>query len=196
MPTYSSKLTRDNATFVLVDYLEGFVPGIQTIEARLFRRNAEAFARISEIFMMPTLLLGDEGGFRGSFFPEVMAHAHHAIPVERHTVSAWQEPRFRQEIERIGRRKIVMGGISLDICTLQLALDMIGAGYEVYVVVDASGSDTELNERAAMERLVQAGAVLTNWGSIASEIMGDWKTPEGPAVGQLYQEFSAWGRRV
>lgn len=196
MTDYSSKLSRTNATFVLVDYLEGFVPGIQTIEARLFRRNAEAFTRVSEIFRLPTILLGDEGSFRGNFFPEVMAHARHAIAVERHTVSAWQEPRFRQEIERIGRRKIVMGGISLDICTLQLALDMIGADYEIYVVVDASGSDTELNERAAMERLVQAGAVLTNWGSVASEIMGDWATPEGPDVGKLYQEFSAWGRRV
>lgn len=61
------------------------------------------------------------------------------------------------------------------------------------MVVDASGSDEKLVEQAAMMRLTQAGAVMTSWVSLASELMGDWQTPEGPAVGKLYQEHSAWG---
>jgi nicotinamidase-related amidase len=194
-PDYTDKLTRSNATFVMVDFLEGFLPGIQTIEPRTFKANAQAFARVSEIFNMPTIMLGDEGSFRGNFMPEVVAHTAHAVRIERHAVSAWQEPNFRAEIERIGRNKIVMGGISVDICTLQLALDMRKAGYTVYVVVDASGSDTLQNENAAISRMTQAGVIITNWGSVASEIMVDWATPEGPFVGQLYQEFSSWGRR-
>jgi nicotinamidase-related amidase len=192
---YTSKITRENATFVLVDFLEGFLPGIQTIEPRTFRTNAAAFARISEVFRMPTLMLGDEGSFRGAFMPEVVAHTGHAVRIERHTVSAWGEPRFREEIERIGRRKVVLGGISLDICTLHLTLDLLAAGYEAYVVADVSGSDTLLNEQVAMQRMTQAGAVMTNWGSVASELMVDWQTAEGPEVGKLYQDFSAWGRR-
>jgi hypothetical protein len=192
---YTQKLTRENATFVMVDFLEGFLAGIQTIEPRTFRTNAAAFARISELFAMPTLMLGDEGGFRGAFMPEVVAHTGHALRIERHTVSAWGEPRFRDEIERIGRKKIVLGGISIDICTLQLALDLRAAGYEVFVVVDVSGSDTTLNEQAAMQRMIQAGVVMTNWGSVASELMVDWASAEGPEVGKLYQEHSAWGRR-
>jgi len=192
---YTSKLTRENAIFVLVDFLEGFLAGIQTIEPRTFRTNAAAFARISEVFAMPTLMLGDEGSFRGNFMPEVVAHTSHAVFVERHTVSAWGEPRFREEVERIGRKKIVLGGISIDICTLQLTLDLLAAGYEAYVVVDVSGSDTLLNEQAAIHRMVQAGAIMTNWGSIASELMVDWQTPEGPEIGKLYQDHTAWGRR-
>jgi hypothetical protein len=192
---YTEKLTRDNATFVFVDFLTGFVPAIQTIEARTFRANVAAFGRVSAIFDIPSIRLGDEGGFRGVFMPEIMEHAPNAVHIERHAVSAWDEPRFRAEIERIGRKKIVLGGPSIDICTLQLALDLKRAGYEPYVVVDVSGSDTLANENAAIERLVQAGIVVTNWGSIASEIMGDWDTPEGALVGQLYQDYSAWGRR-
>ena len=193
--SYTEKLTRENAAFVLVDFLEGFLAGIQTIEPRTFRTNAAAFARLSEVFAMPTLMLGDEGGFRGGFMPEVAAHTAHSVRIERHTVSAWGEPRFREEIERIGRKKIVLGGISIDICTLQLTLDLLAAGYEAYVVVDVSGSDTVLNEQAAITRMVQAGAVMTNWGSIASELMVDWATPEGPEIGRLYQDHTAWGRR-
>ncbi|HEY9627166.1 MAG TPA: isochorismatase family protein [Coleofasciculaceae cyanobacterium] len=192
---YSEKLTRDNCVVVLVDFLDGFFPGIKTIDHDLLRKNAEALTRLSKIFKLPTLMLGEEGGFRGKFFAEVIANADHAVRVERHTPSAWDEPAFRDALAKMGRRKVVLGGISLDICTLQLTVDLIGGGYEPYVVVDVSGSDTGLNESAAMLRMTQAGAVMVSWASIASEIMKDWHTPEGSDVGKLYQEFSYWGNR-
>jgi hypothetical protein len=193
---YTEKLTRTNACAILVDFLDGFLPGIKTIPHGLLRKNAEAFARLTAIFDLPTIRLGEEGGFRGSFFPEVLAAAPHAIPVERNVPSAWDEPRFRETLAGFGRKKVLLGGFSLDICTLQLALDLRANGYEPYVVVDVSGSDTPLNEFAALLRMTQGGVVTVNWASVASEIMKDWGTPEGPLVGALYQNNSQWGNRV
>jgi Isochorismatase family len=193
---YVEKLSRENASVILVDFLDGFFPGIKTIDHDLLRRNAEAFARLSAIFKMPTIMLGEEGSFRGNFFSGVVANAGHAVRVERHTPSAWDEPEFQRVLADFGRKKVILGGISLDICTLQLTLDLVAGGYEPYVVVDVSGSDTALNEQAAMLRMTQAGAVMVSWASIASEIMKDWQTPEGPEIGELYQEFSYWGNRI
>ena len=65
---YSDKLTRQNCTVVLVDFLDGFFPGIKTINHGLLRKNAEAFARLSHIFELPTIMLGEEGDFRGNFY--------------------------------------------------------------------------------------------------------------------------------
>lgn len=76
---------------------------------------------------------------------------------------------------------------------LQTSLDVLKAGYEVYIVVDVSGSDTALSETAAMMRLTQAGAVMTNWVSLASELLDDWANAEGPQIGELYQKYSSWG---
>jgi len=92
-----------------------------------------------------------------------------------------------------GRRTVVLGGISLDNCTSLTSLDLLAAGYEVYVVVDASGADSELVERVAVHRLLQAGAVLTTWLQFACEVMGDWQTPEGPEIGKLVQAHSHYG---
>jgi hypothetical protein len=190
---YTERLKKEEVTLVMVDFLEGFVPGIRTIDRNLFYANSEALAKVGSIFKLPAIMLGDEGGFRGNFFPKVKENLPNATYIERHTVSAWDEPKFRAELERVGNKKIILGGISLDICTSQLTLDLLNNGYQVYVVVDASGSDTNLNEMAAMLRLTQAGAVMINWGTLASELMKDWATPEGPLVGDLYQKYSYWG---
>ena len=85
-----------------------------------------------------------------------------------------------------------MVGISTDNCLIQTALDILKAGYEVYIIVDASGTESKLAEDAAISRLTQAGAVITNWGCIAFELMKDWHL-EGEKIGALYQEHSRWG---
>ena len=193
---FAEKLTRNNCCAVLVDFLDGFLPGLKTIEHYKFRKNAEAFAEITSIFQLPTIFLGEEGSFRGNFFPEVVTHSKHATRVERHAPSAWDEPEFRKTIAAMNRKKVLLGGISLDICTQLLTLDLLANGYEPYVVVDASGSDSTLNETAAMMRMTQAGAVMVSWACVASEIMKDWQTPEGAKVGALYQNNSVWGNRV
>jgi Isochorismatase family len=193
---YTEKLSKDNTCAVIVDFLDGFLPGLKTIEHYKFRKNAEAFASLTTIFKLPTAFLGEEGGFRGKFFPEVVAQTQHAIRVERHTPSAWDEPEFRRVLASFNRKKVLLGGISLEICTQLLTLDLLANGYEPYVVVDASGSDSTLNETAAMMRMTQAGAVMVSWACVASELMKDWKTPEGALVGALYQNNSVWGNHV
>jgi nicotinamidase-related amidase len=193
---FTEKLSRDNTCAVIVDFLDGFLPGLKTIDHYKFRKNAEAFAELTAIFKLPTIFLGEEGSFRGNFFPEVVAHSSHAVRVERHTPSAWDEPEFRKALAVMKRKKVLLGGISLDICTQLLTLDLLANGYEPYVVVDASGSDSTLNETAAMMRMTQAGAVMVSWACVASEIMKDWQTPEGAKVGALYQNNSVWGNRV
>jgi len=35
--------------------------------------------------------------------------------------------------------------------------------------------------------------VLTTWLQFACEVMGDWQTPEGPAIGKLVQAHSNYG---
>lgn len=192
---YLQKLAPENSVLVMVDYLTGFIPGIKTIDAETYDKNVTALARIGEIYKdrMPTLILGDEGGFRGEFFPQIRQYLAHGIFVERNQPSAWHSEQFRDLLAEYKRSKIILAGISLDNCVLQTSLDVLKAGYEVYIVVDVSGSDTALSETAAMMRLTQAGAVMTNWVSLASELLDDWANAEGPQIGELYQKYSSWG---
>lgn len=192
---YTEKLTPTNCALVMVDYLTGFDPGLNTISRAEFGHNARALAKMSNIFKLPTIVLGEEGSFRGKFYPlvyEFLRGPNH-VSVERHTPSAWDEPAFQRELKKTGKKKVIVGGISLDICTQLLTLDLLRAGYDVYVVTDCSGTDQPIAEMSAMLRMTQAGAVMVTWGTLASEIMKDWQSPYGNDVGKLYMEESSWG---
>lgn len=192
-PRHLEKLTPQNSTLIMVDYLTGFWPGLRTVDSLTYENNVTALAKIGQIFKLPTIVLGDEGGFRGRFYPQLATYLPTARRIERHSPSAWKEAAFRDALATAGRPKLIIAGISIDNCVTQTSLDLLRAGYEVYVVVDVSGSDAPLVEQAAMLRLSQAGAVMTSWVSLASELMDDWQTPEGPLVGALYQQHSKWG---
>ena len=187
------KLDRGNCCAVLVDYLTGFLPGLRIMEREAYDNAVKGYCRSVKALGLPHCVLGDEGSFRGEFFPLIKEEFADAPHLARHAPSAWSAPAFRDWVRGTGRRKVVLGGISLDNCTSMTALDLLAEGYEAYVVVDASGAESELVERAAMMRLQQAGAVLTTWVQFACEVMGDWQTPEGPAIGKLIQAHSRYG---
>ncbi|MBC7934142.1 MAG: isochorismatase family protein [Rhizobacter sp.] len=190
---YTEKLSIQNSGLIMVDFLTGFDPGLNTIPKAVFNQNATALAKMSNLFNLPTIMLGEEGGFRGKFYPLVGEYLSKATRVERHVPSAWDEPKFQEAVKKMGRKKLIVGGISLDICTQLLTIDLLRAGYDVYVVTDCSGSDQNIAELAAMMRMTQAGAVMVTWGTLASELMKDWQSPYGAAVGKLYQENASWG---
>jgi nicotinamidase-related amidase len=182
-------LTDQNAALVLVDYQDGLMSLIKTLDQTTLRNNAVALMKLGQAFDMPTIVLGDEGGFRGNFMPELRQVVKKNFTfVERHTPSAWREPKFIEAIKKTGRKKLIIAGITTDNCVTLLTLDALREGYDVYIVLDAGGCDSKLAEEAAIARLLQAGAVTVNWVQLASELLVDWQRPQGNTVGQIYAE--------
>src|SRR5688572_7837708 len=105
---YTEKLSVENSGLIMVDFLTGFDPGLNTIPKAVFNQNATALAKMSNIFNLPTIMLGEEGGFRGKFYPLVSEYLSKATRVERHTPSAWDEPNFRDAVKKMGRKKLIV----------------------------------------------------------------------------------------
>ncbi|WP_449398622.1 isochorismatase family protein [Chryseobacterium wanjuense] len=56
---------------------------------------------------------------------------------------------------------------------------MLDEGYEVQVSADASASYTQYGDNLALERMRQAGAIITTVDQIISELAIDWTSPNG-----------------
>lgn len=54
-------------------------------------------------------------------------------------------------------------------------LSAVKAGYEVFVVTDASGTFSKQVADTALMRMAHGGVQLMNWFSVAAELQRDWR---------------------
>jgi nicotinamidase-related amidase len=73
---------------------------------------------------------------------------------------------------------LIMIALWTEVCLAFPALDAMRAGYEVYPVVDAVGGTSLEAHRAAISRMVQAGAQPITWASLLCELQRDWARSE------------------
>jgi hypothetical protein len=180
-----ASLTKENTVFVYVDFLSGLDDYLTTIPAAQFRNNVTAFAKLNQVFPLPSAIMGDEGDYRGIFYPEIKQYVTHNAQVFRRTTPTGYTPEFAAWLKRTARKNVVIGGISIDNCTLHTTLDLLRNGYNVYVMIDVSSTNNKLAEDAALQRLVQAGAVLTTWIATATELVKDWNSEAGNKLTQM-----------
>lgn len=173
--------TPESAILVYVDYVTGLDNLMTTIPARQYKNNIAAFAKLNRLFKMPTVVLGEENEYYGTFLPE-MAVVDHDIRRYNRTMISGFVPEFREWLAASGRTDVIIGGISIDNCVQHTALDLLRAGYNVYVVTDVSGTNSELAERTAIMRMRDAGAVMTGWLAIATELGVDFASQYGDGL--------------
>lgn len=139
---------------------------------------------------MPVVLTTSAAdGPNGPFLPEVVEMFPDAPMISRPgQINAWENADFVEAIRRTGRKKIVMSGITTDVCVTFAALSALDAGYEVYVVVDASGSMSQDVQTASLMRMQDAGAIIGTWFALSCELLWDWRNPTGPGSAQLFVE--------
>jgi len=69
-------------------------------------------------------------------------------------INAWKSSEFRNAIKKSGRNKFIMAGIVTDVCLMFPAISAVAEGYDVYAVVDASGTWDQISRDAAMLRFI------------------------------------------
>src|SRR5256886_3285201 len=77
-----------------------------------------------------------------------------------------------------GRKNIIMTGLWTEVCITWPTIEMLGAGYNVYVVEDCCGATSPAAQDAALSRMVQAGAVRVTTIGALLEWQRDWKNKE------------------
>ncbi len=184
------RLTPDNCVFAFVDHQTGLMNLVDNATMLEFKNYVVALGKTAKLFNVPVVITtSDEAGPNGPKIPELLEMFPDAPRVPRPgQINAWDNADFVAAIERTGRKKIVISGITTDVCVAFATLSAIDAGYEVYVVVDASGTMNEQVQNAAITRMAAAGAEITNWFAVSCELLSDWRNPEGAGSAQLFIE--------
>ena len=194
-----SLLTPEYCALTLIDYQSQPAFHIQSIDRQLLINNVTGLAKTARLFAIPTIfttVLADE--FAGPLLPELRDVFPDAEVIDRSSLNAWQDPEFRAAVEATGRRKLIMAGIWTEVCLAMPAVSACEAGYEVYFVVDAVGGVSTDAHNAAVERLIQAGAVPITWIALLQELQRDWsRTETAEEVFRIGREHGgSWGQGI
>ena len=185
-------LTSDNAALVLVDHQVGLLSGVRDITVAELKSNVVSLAKAMRVLKVPTVITTTaRDSLWGPTFPELVSALPDLPIIDRSSVNAWDDPKVAAAIEATGRRKLIFAGVSLEVCAAFPAMTAIGKGYEAYVPVDACGTFSQAKHEAGLLRMQQAGVILSDYATLAIEILKDNNRPEAGAVyGALAMPFA------
>jgi nicotinamidase-related amidase len=172
-----NRLEKNNAAVLLVDHQTGLFSLVKDFSANDFKNNVLAFASTAKFFNLPTILTTSfERGPNGPMLPEIKEMFPDAPYIPRPgQINAWDNQDFVKAVEATGKKQLIVAGIVTDVCVAFCALSALEAGYDVFVVTDASGTFNEVCRYAAWDRMSSAGVQLVNWFSVACELHRDWR---------------------
>src|SRR3989441_7629933 len=180
-------LTSENAAVVLVDHQVGLMTGVRDYSTGELKHNVVALAKAAKALKLPIVVTTTaRDSMWGPTFPELVEALPDIQIIDRSTVNAGDDPKVAAAIEATGRKKLIIAGISLEVCAAFPAITAVGKGYDAYVAVHASGTFSDTKRDAGLLRMQQAGVILSDYATLMVEILKDNASPlAGPVYGAL-----------
>ncbi len=171
------RLSKDNAAVLMVDHQAGLLSLVQDFSPDEFTNNVLALADIAQFFRLPTVLTTSfEKGPNGPIMPELRQRLPESPLIARPgQINAWDNEDFVAAVKKTGRQQLILAGVVTEVCVGFLALSAVEAGYDVFVVTDASGTFNQTTRNAAWSRMEKAGVQMMNWFGVACELHRDWR---------------------
>jgi nicotinamidase-related amidase len=182
------RFTGDNAAMLLIDHQVGTMGWAKSMQFEELKRNALMLAKTAKILKMPVVLTSSmEEYAQGPLLSELetILPTEFAARIKRlGIVNAMDDENFAAAVKAAGRKKVIIAGVTNDVCTVYPALSLVSEGYEVQVVADAGASPSKFADDMALRRMEKNGATLTSTNQVIAELAGNWTTPEGSQIVQ------------
>jgi nicotinamidase-related amidase len=165
-------LDAEQCALVVIDIQEKLLAPIFQKEQLV--RNAQLLIRAAGILKIPALVSTQYAKGLGATVPEIASLLPGAQPIDKQMFSCFGSDAFCSLIKRLPgqRNTLLLCGMESHICVTQTALAALREGYLVHVASDAVSSRTEWNWKVGLDRMRDAGAVISSTEMMIYELMG------------------------
>ena len=191
--------TPQDSAVVFIDHQPQMTFGVANIDRALLMNNVTLLAKVAKEFRVPAVITAVETeSFSGYVWPQLLDVFPGQTVIERSSMNSWDDAGFRQAIHATGRKNIILTGLWTEVCVTWPTIEMLDAGYNIYVVEDCCGATSNAAQEAALSRMVQAGAVRLTTIAALLEWQRDWKNREhyDALMSLLKQHAGAYGSGV
>jgi len=164
----------ENSCLVVIDvqtHLTAAMP--MKVLARL-KRNSIMLIKAAGILSVPVFATEQYPKGLGPLDPDI----NEVLPensrrFEKTCFSCAEADNFINELGNCGRKQVILLGLEAHICVLQTAIDLLNAGFNIFVVIDGVCSRQRENYEAALQRMCQSGIITCNAESVLFEWLRD-----------------------
>jgi len=186
------KALADQAAMILIDHQVGTMNWIGSLERSTVEANTRALAKVAMALDIPIVFTSSqEDHMQGPLMPDLekIAPIAFSARVKRPgVVNCWDDPNFVEACRGTDCHQFIMAGVTTEVCLAPPAISVVEEGLDVFAVVDASGSPTQLTDEMAFRRMERAGVELTTTSAIISELAVDWSSKKGEKLIQILGE--------
>ncbi|VFU12708.1 Isochorismatase [anaerobic digester metagenome] len=174
-------LNQQETLLMVIDIQERLIPPMKYGKQVIKKTNI--LITIAEDLGIPVIVTEQYPEGLGKTVPEVSTGPG-AVTFAKTTFSACTAE-VTSELNRLGRKKIIITGMETHVCVFQTVRDLLALGYQVFVVGDAVCSRTKENYRNALSLMSLMGAVVTNTETVFFDLMKKAATPQFRKLSQL-----------
>lgn len=177
-----------NSILLLIDHQVGTMSWVGSISFEEMKQNALMLAKSAAALGMPAVLTSSmEEYAQGPLLSElkdILPSEFENRVLRAGIVNAMTDENFANAVKNaLGERKrLIVAGVTNDVCTVYPVLTLLEQGYEVQVVADAGGSPTKMADDIAIRRMENAGAVITSTNQLLAELAQDWSSEDGQKI--------------
>jgi nicotinamidase-related amidase len=180
-----------NVAMLLIDHQSGLFQTVGDMPMPELRLRAAALAKMATLSKIPVITTASvPQGPNGPLIPEIHENAPHAKYVGRKgEINAWDNPDFVAAVKATGKKQLIIAGTITSVCMAFPSISAVYDGYQVFAVVDASGTYSKMAQEITLARVVQAGVVPMDTAAVASELQKTWNRDDAMEWASIYTKI-------
>lgn len=163
-------LEPDNTVVLLIDMQDRLFRAMHEKEDLL--QNVCNLIRGARTLNIPIVMSEQYPEGIGKTVPEVASLLPDVAGIRKMEFSCCANARCSSALEATGRRQVLVAGIEAHICVYQTSMALREKGWQVQVVADAVSSRTLRNRDLGLEKMRDAGIVITSVEIALFELLG------------------------
>ena len=164
-------LEAQQCALIVVDIQQKLLPPIFHKETLV--KNSQLLVRLAKILSIPIMMTTQYSRGLGATVPEVASLLPEITAIDKLEFGCFGSDAFRVGLRALpgSRNTLLLCGMETHICVMQTALGALNDGYLVHVASDAVSSRSEWNWRIGLDRMREAGAVISSTEMMMYELL-------------------------
>jgi nicotinamidase-related amidase len=175
-------LEQDQCALIAIDIQEKLLPPI--FEKERLVKNSQLLLRLASILKIPVFATTQYVKGLGPTVPDIASLLADSPAIDKTIFSCFGSDVFCSTLKRMpgNRTTLLLCGMESHICVMQTALAALREGYLVHVASDAVSSRSKWNWKIGLQRMRDAGAVISSTEMMMYELL---RSSSAPAFKEL-----------